>query len=258
MDSHLEIIKEACKYKIKGIFLEKPISDTLENAAEIIRLCKKNKIKLQVDHQRRFSPFYQEVKKLINQDKFGNIQHASIYYGAGISNTGSHLFDLMRYFFGDIEWVEGIFSNNSSHKPNDPNIDGIITFKNKRKCFLHSFDVNNFGILEFDIVGTKARIRLNLVLDRAEYFEISEEREGLLYKELSQKPFEIKKVDSIVLGLEDLLKCIENDKEPLCTGMDGYCSIEAINAIIHSANDNGRRTYLPIDVDSYNIATSRV
>ncbi len=258
MDSHLEIVKEACKHKIKGIFIEKPISDTLENAAEIIRLCKKNKIKLLVDHQRRFSPFYQEVKKLINQDVFGNIQHASIYYGAGITNTGSHLFDLMRYFFGDISWVEGKFSDNISNKPNDPNLDGIISFKNKRKCLLHGFDVNNFGILEFDMIGTKARIKLNMVLDRGEYFEVSEEKEGLLYKELAQKPFEVKKSDSIVLGLENLLDCIENDREPLCTGTDGYCSIEAINAIIKSANNNGEKICLPLDVDSYNIATSKV
>ena len=255
MDSHLEIVKEAGNYKIKGIFIEKPISDTLENTAEIIRLCKKNKIKLQVDHQRRFSPVYQKIKKIINKDEFGDIQHASIYYGAGISNTGSHLFDLMRYFFGNIQYVKGHYSKNISHKVKDLNIDGNIIFKNGVKCSIHAFDVSNFGILEFDIISTKARIKINLVLDSVEYFEIAKEKEGLQYNELSPKHFEIKKVDSIVLGLENLVDCIEKNKEPLCSGLDGYYSVEAIKAMISSADNNGEKIYFPMNVDSYNIAT---
>ena len=36
-DSHLEIVEEASKYYLKGIFLEKPISNNLENASKIIK-----------------------------------------------------------------------------------------------------------------------------------------------------------------------------------------------------------------------------
>ena len=51
-DSHLELVKIAAKNGIKAIFLEKPISNSLSNSLQIIKICKKNKIKLLIDHQR--------------------------------------------------------------------------------------------------------------------------------------------------------------------------------------------------------------
>ena len=44
--SHLEMVREATKHDIQGIFLEKPISDNLENAKTIVNLCKKKKYKI--------------------------------------------------------------------------------------------------------------------------------------------------------------------------------------------------------------------
>ena len=43
--NHHEIVKEAIKNKILGIFIEKPIANNLKNALKIIELCKKNKVK---------------------------------------------------------------------------------------------------------------------------------------------------------------------------------------------------------------------
>ena len=63
-ETHLELVKEAAEFNIKGIFLEKPISSTLLEAQKIIEICKKNKISLVIDHQRRFDPFYVKIKQL--------------------------------------------------------------------------------------------------------------------------------------------------------------------------------------------------
>ena len=54
------------------------------------------------------------------------MQQASFYYTAGIANSGSHMFDLMRYFFGDVSWVQAHYKNDKG----DPNIDGIVKFRN--------------------------------------------------------------------------------------------------------------------------------
>jgi predicted dehydrogenase len=246
-DTHLKIVKEAAIYGIKGIFLEKPMSDTLESAAEIIRICKEKKIKLQINHQRRFDPFYHSVKKLINSDKFGKIQHVNIYYGAGIANTGSHIFDLTRFFFNEIDWVKGFYSQNFSNNPSDPNIDGIIVCKNGIRCSINGFDTNNYGIAEFDIVGTKGRIRLNLVKSTAEYFEASHKQDAMVYRELVQKKYPTpKRREAIVLGLENLLYSLENNVEPLCRGEDGYSSLEIIIAMSESADKHGRKISLPL------------
>jgi len=255
-DSHFDIVQEAAKYSVKGIFLEKPISDSLESAGKIIQLCKEKRVRLQIDYQRRFDPFYQHIRDLIKNDKLGKIQHVNICYGAGIANTGSHIFDLIRFFFNEIEWAEGAYSRNLSNNPSDPNVDGTVACKNGTICTIHSFDVNNYVILEFDIIGTKARIRLNLTNSTAEYFEISHNQKGLLYRELEAKKYAFpKKTDAIVLGLENLLYSIENNVEPLCRGEDGYYSLEAIIAMLESANKNGDRIYLPLKTNTYKISS---
>lgn len=255
VDSHLQIVKEAARHNIQGIFLEKPISDTLKNATEIIKICKEKRIKLQIDHNRRFDPFYQNLKKAISNGEFGKIQHVNIYYGAGVANTGSHLFDMIRYLFGDVHWVQGTYSSNPSNNLHDPNINGLVKCKNSITCSLYGFDLSKYGILECDILGTKARIRLNLTKLTAEHFDISN-KPTLAYRELIQKKYEIPKPKPlIVLGLKNLLESIEHDEDPLCTGKDGYASLELIIAMKKSANKNGLRTYLPLKANTYKISS---
>ena len=254
-NSYLKIVRAAARYNIKGIFLEKPISDTLRNAAKIISICKKKKIKLQIDHQRRFEPFYHNVKRTITSQDFGKVQHVNLYYGAGIRNTGSHLFDIIRYFFGDIKVVEGVYGSNPSNNPSDPNIDGRVFCKNRVICSLHSFDVSNYGIFELDVLSTKGRIRLNLAKSSAEYFTISKKK-GLAYGELASRQYTIPETKyAIVLGVENLINSIRKNVEPLCTGKDGYHSLEAIIAITKSADKKGRRIHLPLKRNNYKVSS---
>ena len=82
VDSHLSLVKEAAKYNVKGILLEKPISDSLSNARKIIDICEQNKIILAIDHQRRFDLFYHKLKKLLHS-KRNNCQNKKSAYGMG-------------------------------------------------------------------------------------------------------------------------------------------------------------------------------
>lgn len=254
-DSHLELVEEAVRHNIKGIFLEKPISDSLESAMKIIKKCEEKGIKLQIDYQRRFDPLYQNIKENIIKEKFGKIQHVNFYYGAGIANTGSHLFDLIRFFFGDVRRVQGVYSSNTSNNLTDPNINGHVECKNDIICSLNSLDVSKYGIMECDILGTKGRIRINLAKSTPEYFSISNEP-TLAYRNLTEVKYKIpKRKPSIVLGLENLISSIEKNKKTLCTGIDGYGSLEIVIALKKSAEKNGTSINLPLKRNTYKVAS---
>lgn len=253
-NSHLKIVEAACKFNIRGIYLEKPISDSLRNARKIIEICKKNSVKLQINHQRRFDPFYIRLRKLVNEKKFGNIQQCSIYYGSGIANTGSHVCDLIRFLFGNIKSVQSVKSQNPSNNENDPNLDGIIICKNGVKCNLLSFDYNNYGILEFDIVATKGRIKLNLTTGKIEMFKSVLPKIGLYYKELIPRTVSFPpKTSAIYNGVESLVQSIQTKKEPLCTGEDGYLALEVVTGLIKSGINNGKQITLPLKNTNYKI-----
>ena len=101
-DSHEDIIQAAVKNGVKAIFCEKPISNSLISAKRIINICKSNNIQLAVNHFRRCDEFFINLKDDISNGRFGQIQHVNFYYTRGIANSGSHLFDLLRFLFGDI------------------------------------------------------------------------------------------------------------------------------------------------------------
>lgn len=229
VDTHLELVKHAAKNNVKAIFLEKPISDSLVNAKKIIEICRSNKIKLAVDHQRRFNPFYQSLRRVIEQKKLGKIQFVNAYYGSGIANTGSHLFDVLRLFFGEIVSIISQPAKTNTINPADPNIDAAIRFKTGATCQLHALDYGKYAILEIDILGTLGRIKLDLISDQIQYFKTTK---GLVYNTLAESKLNLKKPNKTPIqhAIQNLIETITSSKEPLCTGYDGYKSIEMIAA----------------------------
>lgn len=67
--SHYECAKKAIG-KGKHIFIEKPITNTLEEAQELLLLSKKHKVKGQVGHVERFNPAFLAVKDNIRNPMF--------------------------------------------------------------------------------------------------------------------------------------------------------------------------------------------
>jgi len=103
VDVHYDIIKEAARYDIKAIYCEKPMTDNIEKADEIVDLCEEKKIVLAVNHLRRWDKGFQSIKKHIDEKKIENVQKVKVYYTKGILNNGSHAIDLLNYFFGDVK-----------------------------------------------------------------------------------------------------------------------------------------------------------
>lgn len=253
LDTHLKLVKEAVNHNIKGIFLEKPVSDSLENANNIIQICKKNKIQLVVDHQRRFDPFYHSVRDFIHHNSLGKIQLVNVYYGSGIANTCSHVFDVLRMFFGEIKYVKATQSSNKSNNKFDPNLDVKLEFTNNMMCNLQALDTKYYGMLEMDIFGTSGRLKLDLAKNNAEFFKISE-KDFLVYKNLipSKINLSASKKSSISLGVQNLVKSILGKETPMCTGNDGYKSLELIIASIKSSNER-KVMKLPLSRNSFKI-----
>ncbi len=67
--SHFDCAKSAIE-KGKHVFLEKPITNTLEEAEQLLELEKRYKIKGQVGHVERFNPAFSAVKETIKKPMF--------------------------------------------------------------------------------------------------------------------------------------------------------------------------------------------
>lgn len=247
--THLDSVEKAVGSGVRAIFCEKPIADSLISADRIIELCNHKGVILQIDHQRRFDKFHQEVRTFLKNGKLGRIQQVNFYYTAGIANTGSHMFDLLRFFFGDVEWAQAVYGQSESSNPNDPNIDGMVKFRSGAFCAIQACDVQEFLIFEMDCIGTKGRLNLTHSGFDLEFYEV---REGNLfsgYKEIFRSTPPINKDaprEFMVSAVSHLVECLREGKKSMSSGQDGRAALELICAFHESARDDGKRITLPL------------
>ena len=90
--NHYSIAKK-CIENFKHVFIEKPITSTLDQANDLLKLSKKNKIKGQVGHVERFNSAFTCVKKTIKNPKFIECHRLAEFNPRG--NDVSVVLDLM-------------------------------------------------------------------------------------------------------------------------------------------------------------------
>jgi predicted dehydrogenase len=247
--SHLEITRAAVESGVRAVFCEKPIAESLCAADEMIRLCADRGVVLMIDHQRRFDPMHQRLAKFVREDGLGRVQQGTCYYTAGIANTGTHLFDLLRLYLGDVAWVRGQMSASAAANAADPNIDGWLGFENGAVVALQALDVAAYTIFETVLLGTKRRLRLASHGFRAEFEEARPSDQFSGYFELfpAAPPVQSKFTQELLTcGVMHLIDCVERGAEPISNGGDGRAALEIICALSQSALDNGKRLELPL------------
>lgn len=92
---HAELVKSAAAAG-KHIFVEKPITNSIEDAEEIIKFCKDQNVLLQVGHSMRFMGKYHKVKELIDNNAIGRVVLIEANYSS--QRAKKHTSDTWRYF----------------------------------------------------------------------------------------------------------------------------------------------------------------
>jgi predicted dehydrogenase len=133
---HAEMTVEAAKSGVKAILCEKPIALTLGEADAMIEACESCQVKLVINHQHRFNPYFSEAKRLIESGAIGAVSLAWGHIRDSLLNNGTHLVDVMRYILGDpdTEWIMGQIerkkdSYNRGHEVEET-AEGVIQFAN--------------------------------------------------------------------------------------------------------------------------------
>ena len=119
-----------CINKGINVIIEKPMAMSMKDADEIVKRSKENNVKVAVCHQNRFNIAIQQMRKALEQGRFGKISHGSInirwnrgkeYYdqapwrgkwesdGGCLFNQCIHGIDLLRWMMNDeVDEVYGV------------------------------------------------------------------------------------------------------------------------------------------------------
>ena len=115
-----EAIAFAVEHGVKGIYCEKTLATSLEEADRVAEVVRASKIAFNWGAERRYHDGFVRLREAIARGDIGEPKFAAVYGFSDLMKHGSHIFDLVPALLGDPapSWVEGHLVEHGS--PLDP------------------------------------------------------------------------------------------------------------------------------------------
>jgi scyllo-inositol 2-dehydrogenase (NAD+) len=264
--THADMIKRAAKNG-KPIFVEKPLTQNLEEADDIIQTIKNYNAICQVGFMRRFDPAYTEAKRRIEAGDIGKpIYFKGITRDAGsppaefIKHSGRmfldvsiHDYDIARYLMGaEISSVSAhgrVLLNPFMEEFKD--VDQAITYvhfdsgaagdieASRNSPYGHDIRTEIIGTEGSIFIGTLRNQNVTLLNSKGSNYEIIPD-------------FQTRFNDAYRLELVHFIECVQNRQTPKVTDIDGKINLEIAIAATESF-DSGKT----VDVEGGFLEKSR-
>lgn len=259
---HRPIVEAAVAAGAKGIFCEKPLALSLEDADAIVAACKAANCVLSVNHSRRWSPVYRKAKELLDSGTIGNL--VSLFgicqgvkpFPAWVADEEGpllhdavHLFDLFRLYGGEAQSVMGTALRREQPFPVEDDSHAIFEMSSGVSAVSMVNERTRYFRFELQIQGTEGVIvlkdsenQLLLGVDRTDRTNEIDPR--IEWWELEANNFpNTAETSSIGDAVAELVQCIETGATPSSPGEDGVASLEMVMGVYESQRQNKPVTF---------------
>ena len=259
-DQHLAMAKAAMAGGAH-IYAEKPFTQTLAEADDLLEISKELGLKMAVAHQVRLSPGVVQLKQEIVRGLIGELVQIRSWGkqdkragGEDLVVLGTHIFDLMRLFAGDPiscraeVWDKGeAIGKQHAREATESvgpvagdEIEAQFTFpKQVSATFTSRARLRDTrGPWAVELIGTKGIARIMMDVDPKIYILKSERLSDSGKTEAWQrfdKPAETGFAAANRRVVEDWLRAIEEKREAACSGYNGMKALEMVMAVYESA-----------------------
>ncbi|MDY6933844.1 MAG: Gfo/Idh/MocA family oxidoreductase [Spirochaetota bacterium] len=258
-ESHADIGIFASKNGAKTIICEKPIASTLSQAQLFIKSTQRYNVDLIVNHERRYDNRYRMVRRLIDNGRIGEVKtiYASILTsgyngeskieegGGPLLHDGTHMIDIIRFLFGEINSVEGEIERKERESGFEDRVCAWLKCSSGIDIFLEAGGEREYFLFELEISGTKGKIVIGNGYEHL--YQTKKSRLYTGFRDLSEKSFP--KTGGPNYFQREYLeaKKLLNGKivDIISSGEDGYKALEVIHAIYLSSHLK-KRIELPI------------
>jgi len=260
-----------CIGKEINVIIEKPMAMSLQDADKIIELSEKKQVKVCACHQNRFNIAVQEMRKALEDGRFGKLSHGSIhvrwnrnrdYYtqaswrgtweqdGGALMNQCIHGIDLLRWTFGnEVEEVYGQ-TRQQFHDYLETEDVGMAVVKFKNGAIATIEGTTNVYPQNLEetlyVFGEKGTVKIGgKSTNNIDVWNFADE------SEIDQKKKGLEEVTSNVYGnghtslFADMIEAIQSDRKPYVDAYAGRNALEMVLAIYKSQKE-GRPIRLPL------------
>ena len=240
---HRDMVIAAASSGAKAIFCEKAMATTLREADEMVDVCRQNKVVLSINHTRRWDWQCRQVKDILQQERIGTLRAMTLHFSAGLANNGTHYFDLLRFFAGDVRWAVGHLVNSDSL---DPSGSGYFHFENDVQCLVNGSSGAGAQFL-YELIGSKGRI--TIANTRPCQFQLWVDGKMADFPSIPAN----QQVNTIGMGrcviplsVEELIEALDHNRDTISTGEDGRAALEMVLALHESERKGNARVDFPM------------
>lgn len=256
----------------RQIIIEKPFAMTLEQADEMIEICRSKNLKLMYAEELCFAPKYERVRKLVNEGAVGPIYmmkqsekhsgpHSDWFYDVDLSgggvlmDMGCHGLAWFRWMLGGRPKIESVYATMGTflHKGRTKGEDNSITiveFENGIVGVCENSWAKHGGMDDrVEIYGEGGVTYADLFMGNAAV-TYSEKGYGYAMEKAGSTQgwtftiFEEAFNQGYPQELKHFIECVRENKQPLVTGEDGRAVLEMMYAAYKSAG-TGQKVKLP-------------
>jgi predicted dehydrogenase len=233
---HYAIAKDLIKNKIH-LLIEKPITENLNQANELIRLAKENKVLLQVGHIERFNSAIRALTKIIKVPKFIECHRLGPFQPRGtdvgvVLDLMIHDIDIILHLVkSDIKELDAVGVKVLSNHEDIANV--RLSFDNGAICNITASRISQERVRKIRIFQKNAYISLDYIQQEANIYT----KKG---KSIIEKNINIDKQNPLKEEIKSFIKCINSKKRPLVSGEEAKKALKVALKIIkeiHKKND---------------------
>ncbi len=219
--SHYDVVGEVLRADgVRAVLAEKPLATTLAQAEELARLARERGVTLAVNYGRRYSESHARLRDFLRGGGLGEVRLVRGLYGKGTAHNGTHWFDLVRFFLGEVTTVRG--RDRLNEGGGDPTLDVSLDLVGGATAVLHACPAPEFTVFETDLLGSGGRAR---VIDSGEVTELYGVVDGVPfagYRGLTLTGRTQSGLrDLLLTAVEDLVASLERGTAPRCSAADG-------------------------------------
>ena len=211
--------------------LKKPLSDDLDEAKKIVEMTKD--MTVAVNYFRRWNKDLQKIKLNIDDNSYGDIKKVIVHYTKGIKNNGTHILDLLFWFFGKLN-LEQVFKKYTSID-NDIGVDCLLSAsKDIPIIFSHVPDVD-YVYIEIEILSESGVLKINQRGQSITVFSIEKDPDYSVFNRLikdNECDTRWKKCFEGAVG--NIISNIESGEKLLCTPEDALITSILAEEIIQN------------------------
>lgn len=228
----------------KHVFCEKPLATTITDAVTVFKKTQERKAVFQIGHNRRFAPVYATLKQLLSETHHPHSAHVKMnrgellkpvwtgdpdVTGGFLYETPIHMFDMMRFLFGEIESLHAIGSTHEYREVDDFSV--LLKFANGMHATMATA-ADASWLFPFERVEVFCH-HATLVTREMESLVCSSNLEGHFSEQSMQQ---LPREEKWGYAQEDraFVDSIVNGTPPLVTAHDGLMSVEIANAVYES------------------------